>query len=221
MFRRRTPHSTLSRLRNFMWPRTGWVRSTRYVGHRLGRLPGSPYSIAAGVAIGAAVSFTPFIGFHILLTLLLCFLVRANVLAGTIGTAVGNPWTFPVIWLWIYNLGLWILDVDPVVAPNGFKMGALWDFVVAGLNYIGKGVIFGVWDAELSINLSHHWASMVSVMWPMTVGGLPTAVAVGLVIYVPLRRGVAAYQHNRLVRRMTKRHHRLFAPKGTEEHSHD
>ena len=43
----------------------GFVRMIKYFGHRVGRLPGTPYSISAGFAFGVAFSFTPFLGFHI------------------------------------------------------------------------------------------------------------------------------------------------------------
>ena len=45
----------------------GFVRMIRYVGHRVGRLPDTPHSISVGFAFGAAISFTPLIGFHIAL----------------------------------------------------------------------------------------------------------------------------------------------------------
>ena len=36
--------------------------------------------------------------FHILLAMLLALLIRGNLIASGIGTVVGNPWTFPLIW---------------------------------------------------------------------------------------------------------------------------
>ncbi|MFD1379243.1 DUF2062 domain-containing protein [Fodinicurvata halophila] len=66
LFRPRSPRPFFKRLRNAIWPRRSWKRSARYVGHRLGRIPSTPYSIAAGFASGAAISFTPLLGFHFL-----------------------------------------------------------------------------------------------------------------------------------------------------------
>ena len=37
------------------------------------------------------------------------FVVRGNYLAAAIGTAVGNPWTFPFIWAGTYRLGSFML----------------------------------------------------------------------------------------------------------------
>ena len=67
VFRRRRKRSILARLLELLWPRMGWRRAGKYYVFRIKRLPGTPYSIACGFALGAAVSFTPFIGFHFLL----------------------------------------------------------------------------------------------------------------------------------------------------------
>jgi uncharacterized protein len=109
MFKRRNPLPLHKRAGEIVWPSGGWRRSGAYVAHRLRRLPGTPYRIAAGFASGAAISFTPFIGLHFVLAAVIAVLVRGNVIAAAIGTVVGNPWTFPFIWLWIYSLGSWVL----------------------------------------------------------------------------------------------------------------
>ena len=51
------------------------------------------------------VSFSPFIGFHFLLAILFAYLLRGNLIAALIGTFVGNPFTFPFIWIFIYKVG--------------------------------------------------------------------------------------------------------------------
>jgi uncharacterized protein len=109
VFRRRHPVPLRERLSRWLWPHIGWRRTGAYLLKRTVRLSGTPHSIAAGVACGAAISFTPFIGFHLLGTLLLVWLVRGNYLAGAIGTLIGNPWTFPFIWVATYKLGLVLL----------------------------------------------------------------------------------------------------------------
>jgi hypothetical protein len=35
---------------------------------------------------------------HFVLSALLAYIARANIIASAIGTVVGNPWTFPFIW---------------------------------------------------------------------------------------------------------------------------
>src|SRR5690625_493920 len=109
VFGRRKPQSLLSRLRALLWPRRGFRQSARYIAHRLSRLPSTPYRIAAGFACGAAVSFTPLIGFHFLSAALLALVVRGNLIASALGTVVGNPWTFPFIWAWTFAFGRWMI----------------------------------------------------------------------------------------------------------------
>jgi uncharacterized protein (DUF2062 family) len=154
-----------------VWPEIGWRRLGSYLVKRLVRLPGTPHTIAAGIACGTAISFTPFIGFHILLGALLALVVRGNFLAMVVGTLVGNPWTFPFIWLASYELGRFILGIGPgVPSLEPFSFHRV------------------VRDLE-------------SVIWPMTVGGTPLGLIAGLVIYFPTVRLVSAYQEARRRRR--------------------
>ncbi len=127
MFKRRHRPSQLSRVRDLLWPRAGWRRSAAYLAHRVRRLSGTPYSIAAGFACGAAISFTPLIGLHFALAALLAWRIGGNLLASAIGTVVGNPWTFPFIWLWIYEFGGWMLGISGNDLPAGVGFTFIFD----------------------------------------------------------------------------------------------
>lgn len=175
MFKRRRRRQVHHHLREAVWPTIGWRRSADYFRHRVGRLPGTPYSIAAGFAWGAAISFTPFMGLHIILSAAGAWMTRSNVLASALGTLVGNPWTFPFIWAWIYALGVWILGRDPIE-----------------LNY-----------AHLSLHYlyDHLWEIFV----PMMAGGVPSAIVTWLVFFFPLRAMVTKYQLMRRARIAAKK----------------
>lgn len=191
MFRRREKRHVIRRLGNLLWPEIGFRRWIKYVGHRLARLPGTPYSIAAGFACGAAVSMTPFVGLHFVLAALLSWFISANVVAGLIGTAVGNPWTFPFIWVWIFDLGNWILQSDRV-AP--------------GTRDIDFSSLFGTMlEQTLKLNFDYIFNHAWPLFWPMIVGGFLTAIVIWPLVYFPLRRLIAAYQHRRVMRRMQRR----------------
>jgi uncharacterized protein (DUF2062 family) len=183
MFGRRHPLPIYRRVREFVWPSGGWHRASLYIGHRLRRLPGTPYRIAAGFACGAAISFTPFIGFHFVGAALLSTLLRGSLLASAIGTVVGNPWTFPFIWAWIYALGQWLLGGEVVS------------------------------ELPVVLSLTYIFERPLDVLWPMTVGGVPTSVAAWFAFFWPVRGAVAEYQHARYRRRRRKlrsaRHGRL------------
>ena len=97
-----------SRIGAWIWPSGGWRRASRYIAMRLSRIPGTPYSLAAGFSWGAFTSFLPFPGLHFIMAALFALATRSNVLAAAIGTVVGNPWTFPFIWVGTYELGTWL-----------------------------------------------------------------------------------------------------------------
>lgn len=165
---RRHPRPLLIRMRGWIWPHIGWRRAGRYMLKRLHRLPGTPHSIAAGLASGIAVSFAPLIGLHLLGALALCWLVRGNYLAGAIGSLVGNPWTLPFMFATDYRLGSYLLGRPSL-----------------GLHLL----------AELSWSrlLDDLWL----VLWPMLVGALPLAVLCGLASYAVLLPLVARIQERR------------------------
>lgn len=192
MFKRRTQRPVHHRVGYFIWPRTGFRRATSYLRHRIGRLHGTPHSIAAGFAFGAAISFTPFVGLHLLLAALTSWLARANIMAGLLGTAVGNPWTFPFIWLWIYGLG------SRMGAGDAAQSEPRIISVIVDL----PGV---VWKAMVRLDLDWAYAdNLWAVFWPMLVGAVPSVIVIWVVTYLLLRPVVATYQRRRVIRRSRK-----------------
>lgn len=176
LFRRRDPRPLLHRLRGMLWPRRGWGRSARYAAHRLSRLPATPYSIAAGVACGAAISFTPLIGMHFVGAALLALLLRGNVVASALGTAIGNPWTFPFIWAWTFAFGRWLLgharEIETL--PQHLSMRYIFDH---------PGDVF----------------------LPMLIGSVPTAIVVWLAVFFAMQRLIDGYQRARRLRLLRSR----------------
>ena len=117
VFKRRNRPSLWQQIKNFFWPSMGWKRSCLYIKHRAIRLNDSNYAVAAGLAFGCCISFAPTLGFHILQCLLLCFIFRANYLAGVLGTVFGNPWTFPFLFYASYKMGWLLLNFIGLDAP--------------------------------------------------------------------------------------------------------
>ncbi len=153
----------------------GWRRYGIYLRHRLGRMQGTPHSVAAGFAAGAAMSMTPFMGLHIALSLALAWLLRGNLISAALGTLVGNPWTLPFILLGIYNIGCLLLGQPMSDSPF-------------------HGVSFG--DA-----LHHPWSALEPIFWPMVLGSIPAATVVWFLAYWPLRRAIERYKMQRTERR--------------------
>jgi uncharacterized protein (DUF2062 family) len=174
MFKRAKPQTFRQKLRNIFWPCMGWRRLARYYRHRMGRLPGSAYYIAAGFACGVAVSVTPLIGLHILMGVLACALLRASVVAMVIGTLIaGNPWTFPLIWMGTYKTGHWLMG-------HGAAAGGKLDATPA---------------KDLSWELLLE--SPMEFLVPMSIGALPYILPLWLAAFYGVRRLVTGYREAR------------------------
>jgi len=176
MFRRRKPLSTLNQMRAFIWPERGFRRLFSYLFQRIIRLPGSPASIASGFAAGVAASFTPFLGLHFILAAALAMLFRGNVLASAIGTFFGNPWTFILIWLADYEVGLGII--------RSLNYGA--DLHVLSIEELGE--IMGNVLKFMSFSGAISWAEMSrdleQVFMPLLIGGTVLGAVAGLISFL-------------------------------------
>jgi len=174
LFQRREKPTRIERLRVAVWPRHSWSRSTRYFGKRVLRLTATPHAIALGFAAGAFASCTPLVGFHFLTAFGLAFVVRGNLIASALGTAIGNPLTFPFIWAFTYKIGQWILHgqapkADPQQVHQQFK--------------------HGLFDSSLD--------SLWPMLKPMFVGGVPLGLFVGTISYAVVYKSVEVYQRRR------------------------
>jgi uncharacterized protein len=78
----------------------------------------SPERVAAAIAMGIGVGFSPFIGFHIWIALGLAFLFRLNKIDAALGQFAGNPWTLPAVYAVGYRLGRRLLSYDRRSVPS-------------------------------------------------------------------------------------------------------
>lgn len=173
----------------------GWRRLSTYLLKRLTRLPGTPHNIACGFACGAAISFTPFVGLHIVLGIILAWLLRGHMIAAVVGTVVGNPWTFPFIWLATYKVGQILLgsaEAAPWPAVTMFK------HVVTDLGSLIWPTLTGEDTAEA---LRQVMVDLRALIWPMLIGSIPIAIIAGFATYFPLAKAIDAFQQARERRR--------------------
>ena len=80
-------------------------RILRLLKLKLYRIRDFPEAVAIGLAWGASVSMTPMLGLHLITCYLGTWMMRGNMVAATVGTVVGNPWTFPFIFYLDYKVG--------------------------------------------------------------------------------------------------------------------
>ncbi|MGB8818909.1 MAG: DUF2062 domain-containing protein [Rhizobiaceae bacterium] len=100
---------SLSRL---VWPRKSYVRSLRYHGKRILRIRASPHALASGFAAGIFAAFSPALGFHVMLALLLAWGFGGNLIAAALGTAAANPLTFPLMVAGEFKIGTALFGID-------------------------------------------------------------------------------------------------------------
>ncbi len=175
LFRRRNPTNLGERFRTLFWPRRSFWRSAKYFTKRVLRLSATPHAIAAGVAAGVFASFLPIPGFHFLLAAVAAWIFGGNVVASALGTAIGNPLTFPLIWGATYELGRLVLHGRAIEAVEPLQVG----------------------NALRHLDFALIWEPLLK---PMTVGAIPLGLAFGMVFYIATRWSVGAFQERRRLR---------------------
>ncbi len=165
LFGRRDRPGLSERLRIALWPRRSFPRSFRYYKARVLRLEASPHAIAAGVAAGAFASCTPLVGFHFLLAFAFAWIIGGSMVAAAFGTAVGNPLTFPLIWVSAFQLGELILGRAPgAMSPLQIE----WSF---GL-------------------ITSSFGTLWPTLKPMFVGGTILGIVLAVILYWLVRSAV-------------------------------
>ncbi len=81
------------------------IRIIKLLKFKILRIKDFPEAVAIGLAWGASVSFLPLLGFHLILCYAGTYLMKGNFIAATVGTIIGNPWTFPFFFYIAYKLG--------------------------------------------------------------------------------------------------------------------
>lgn len=140
-------------------------RPFRYAYLKTLRLKDSPHSIAAGFAAGASVSMLPLPGLHFFLGFVLAFITRGGLLASAIGTAVGNPWTFPLIWIGTYKLGVAMLGIDAAARPK----------ISEAMGEAAQSI--------KSLQFAEMFDSLSPILLPMFVGAVPVALLSWIAFY--------------------------------------
>ncbi len=104
-----------------------------------------PHTLALGIAIGMFVTFTPLIGFQMVISVFLAWLLRANKIVGVPLVWISNPLTFVPIYYPCYVVGCKLTGL-PVVSDRWDEIGESWRALTtsASAGWLDK-VKFG-WD---------------------------------------------------------------------------
>lgn len=184
-----------------VYPRGGWLRAMQYTLHRLRRLPDAPHRIGRGIAAGAFMSFTPLFGLHLFGSMALAWAIGGNVLAGVIGSFVGNPVTIPFIALLSMAIGRWMLGIEGSLTPI-----ALFDaFSAAGRQLMANAL--ALWNGA-----AMEWDQLAAfgrdIFLPYLLGGIGPGLLVAAACHyltVPLVRAYHTRRSAALARRTALR----------------
>ncbi|MFP4106836.1 MAG: DUF2062 domain-containing protein [Phycisphaerae bacterium] len=137
----------------------------------------TPHRIALGMAIGIFVTWTPTIGFQMLITLGLCLLFRANKAVGVPVVWISNPFTVIPIYGTNYALGCVL---------TGRKIGK-FDVIESAMKTSG-----GWWDKAVA------WAERTwDIALPLWVGSVVIGLILSTGMYFLTYYSVLAYRSQR------------------------
>lgn len=191
-------------LREQVYPRAGFKRATRYVLHRMRRVPDTPQRVARGVFIGSLVGFLPLPGLQFLVAWGASRLMNGNLLAALLATFNTNPITTPIFAVLAMTLGHSVMGIEKPLNAH----------------YIGKA--FSDAGGDLWFNFramfgpeQTNWTGLVQfwneIYLPYFVGALIPGIPLSLLFYYLTIVGVSAYQKAREARskERTERRSRL------------
>lgn len=190
VFKRRDPLGWGAWLREQVYPRSGFKRATRYVIHRMRRLPDQPHRVARGVFAGSLIGFLPLPGLQFVAAWLASRAIRGNLLAALLATFNTNPLTTPFFAVLAMSLGHWIMGIE---APlNAEYIGKAFAHAGGDL-WFNLKAMFGPevtrWDG-----LAQFWHE---IYVPYFIGALGPGILLSLIAYYVTIPLVEAYQKAR------------------------
>jgi uncharacterized protein (DUF2062 family) len=158
----------------------GWLDTLLHVAD-------TPERTAAAFALGVFFGFSPFLGFHTVLAILVAFLFNLNRVAALLGVYSNLPWIIAPYYAIVTMIGAKIIGHAP---PESFKTE------LAGL-------------FELSVFGGEFWHQLITILkpwlWPYTVGSLLGAIVMAAIAY-PL--ALAFVTSRRRIHDIIQHHHR-------------
>ena len=148
----------------------------RFLVYRVLSINDSPHRIALSVAIGIFVTWTPTIGLQMILTVALCFLLRANKFVGVPFVWISNPLTIVPIYAPNYFVGCWILGNAPKAA---------WKKLITA----STAPTDGWWD-----RIGSWYEAIKPIFLELWVGSIVVGFVLGIIAYFVVYRMVIIYR---------------------------
>lgn len=125
---------------------------------RLMECPGQIEEVAGGFALGVFWGFSPWQGFHFLLTIAFCALLRRNMAAGVIGATVFNAFTALPIFAIELELGLLLTGQPPLTLSNmSFDFEGMRRLMEAGKSVFIPYLIGSLVVGSAAAAVSYFW----------------------------------------------------------------
>lgn len=148
-----------------------------YVYHTLLHADDPPHRLAMGVAIGVFVTFTPTVGFQMMLVVLLAWLLRANKAVGVPIVWISNPATVVPIFFACYLVGELILGGEPI--------GRGWwnEFATPPPGWFPR--------------VEYYWSRLMKIALPLWTGSLVVGLTLAYLCYYIAFYGIRGYRRRR------------------------
>lgn len=139
-----------------------------------------PHRLALGIAVGMFVTFTPLIGFQMLLSVFLAWMLRANKLVGVPLVWISNPATAIPIYYPCYRLGCVLLggEVDNAKWTEWQELQA------------DPATTWG-------ITIKFWWEGLMDIIPPLCIGCLVVATMLGILSYYISLLAIRSYRLRR------------------------
>ena len=146
----------------------------------------TPARTAAAYAVGVFFGFSPFLGLHTILGLIVAFIFNLNRVAVLLGIYSNLPWILPAYYTLVTMLGAALLGVD---IPPG---------LIKDLRDAFDGVSWGEFRSLAK--------ALTPMLWAYALGSMIGALALAVVAYrasltmiVAHRRHIASHKHQKTI----------------------
>ncbi len=121
----------------------------------------SPKKIALAFSVGVFIAFSPILGFHTLMVVLVAWLFRLNPLALIIGAFVNNPWTFTPLYGGCLWFGVYLYGGASVFPQVSWQNLTFLAFIENLKPYIGPfflgTILMGIFFAVISYFMTYYF----------------------------------------------------------------
>jgi len=175
-FGRKKKKRLITSIFNFIKVFFAFSRTKKYISLSIKRIKDTPQALSLGIATGISISFTPFIGLHALLAMLVSWIIGGSMAAALIGTLFGNPWTFPFIWYFTFEIGQ-LMNYGFLPYEEEFSFQSIKQ-EISTLLVIIKNIIIFANIPELEENVEK-----LKLIPFMIVGSIPLVVVIWIISY--------------------------------------